>query len=112
MKVNIFNFEKSNRDLFDLSIVQDDVSGGVTSKEQIDTIQKYPNAKSLMISGLNQDSFENLIKRYGKQFKAISFWKNKLVCDLSPLGDWHYMISQNCIRLKRLLLHRSWNILQ
>lgn len=105
MKVNISNFEKSSRDLFELLIVQDDVSGGVTSKEQIDTIQKYPNAKSLMISGLNQDSFEYLIKRYGEQFKAISFWKNKLVCDLSPLGDLsnleyiHYFFNQKATGL-------------
>lgn len=41
MKVNLFNFEKSNKDLFDLSIVWEDVGGGTTSKEQIDILQEF-----------------------------------------------------------------------
>ncbi len=87
MKVNIKNFEENSEGLFDLSIVQGEVGGGVTSKAQIDGIQDHPNAKSLMISGLEQDTFEYFIKRFGNQFEAISFWKNKLIRDLSPLGN-------------------------
>ena len=60
MKVNLSNFENNSGNLFDLSIVQRDVGGGTTGKEQIDIIQEYPNAKSLIISGLNQESFEYL----------------------------------------------------
>lgn len=100
MKVNLSNFEKYSDDLFDLSIVQRDVGGGTTSIEQIDIIQEYPNAKSLIISGLDQESFEYLIQQYGNQFTAISFWKNKLITDLSPLSDLngleylHYFFNQ------------------
>ena len=99
MKVNLSNFESFKDNLFDLSIVQKDVGGGITSIEEIDIIREYPNAKSLIISGLKQETFEYLIQNYGNQFKAISFWKNKLVTDLSPLGN-----------LKGLeYLHYFWN---
>ena len=99
MKVNLSNFESFKADLFDVSIVQKEVGGGITTIEEIDIIQEYPNAKSLIISGLKQETFEYLIQNYGNQFKAISFFKNKLVTDLSPLGN-----------LKGLeYLHYSWN---
>lgn len=87
MKIDLSNFETSNFSLFDVSIVQRDVGGGKTKKEDIDCLAEYPTAKSLIISGLNQECFEYLIRRYGGQFEAISFWKNKLVSDLSPLED-------------------------
>ncbi len=87
MKIDLSNFETSNFSLFDVSIVQKDVGGGKTKKEDIDCLAEYPTAKSLIISGLNQECFEYLIRRYGGQFEAISFWKNKLVSDLSPLED-------------------------
>ena len=99
MKVNLSNFESFKDDLFDLSIVQKEVGGGITTIEEIDIIREYPNAKSLIISGLKQETFEYLIQNYGNQFKAISFFKNKLITDLSPLGN-----------LKGLeYLHYSWN---
>ena len=100
MKINLSNFENHRDNLFDLTIVQKDVGGGITSIEEIDIIQEYPNAKSLIISGLKQETFEYLIQNYGNQFKAISFWKNKLVTDLSPLGNLkgleylHYFVNQ------------------
>lgn len=105
MKVNLSNFENYSDNLFDLSIVQRDVGGGTTSREQIDIIQEYPNAKSLIISGLNQESFEYLIQNYGNQFTAISFWKNKLITDLSPLSNLneleylHYFFNQRATKL-------------
>ena len=100
MKINIDNFDTSKFELFDLIMTQKEVGGGVTSKEEIDTIRKYPEAKSLIISGLKQDTFEYLIENYGHQFDAISFWKNKLVNDLSCLSKLnnikyiHYFFNQ------------------
>ena len=105
MKVNLSNFENHRDNLFDLRIVQKEVGGGTTSIEEIDIIQEYPNAKSLIISGLKQESFEYLIQNYGNQFKAISFWKNKLITDLSPLGNLkgleylHYFFNQRATKL-------------
>ena len=87
MKINLSNFETSDISLFDVSIVQKDVGGGKTKKEDIDCLAEYPTAKSLIISGLNQECFEYLIRYYGSQFEAISFWKNKLISDFSPLKD-------------------------
>ena len=65
MKINLSNFETSDVSLFDVSIVQRDVGGGKTEKEDIDCLEEYPTAKSLIISGLNQECFEYLIKHYG-----------------------------------------------
>lgn len=86
MHININNFEECDFELFDIVIVQKDVGGGETSIEEIDTIKKHPNAKSIIISGLNQKNFEYFIENYGKQFEAISFWKNKKIKDLSMLS--------------------------
>lgn len=58
-----------------------------------------------MISGLNQETFEYLIHRFGAQFEAISFWKNKMVSDLSPLSGLrnlkyvHYFFNQRAVKL-------------
>lgn len=84
--MELYGFERSNPTLFDLAIVQRETDGGKTSREQIDRIQEHPEARSLMISGLDQESFAYLIQRYGRQFRTLSFWKNKLVCDLSLWG--------------------------
>ena len=105
MKINLSNFETSDTSLFDFSIVQRDVGGGKTGKEEIDRLAEHPAAKSLIISGLNQECFEYLIRNYGGQFEAISFWKNKLISDLSPLEDLinikyiHYFFNQRAENL-------------
>lgn len=63
-----------------------DISGGTISKEDIDKLKNYPDIDVVTVSGLHQDTFEYFIKTYGKQFKAIRFFKNKLVEDWSLLG--------------------------
>ena len=63
-----------------------DVGGGKITTADIDRLKAYPNAEVVTISGLRQDTFEYFIKTYGKQLKAIRFFKNKFVEDLSLLG--------------------------
>lgn len=63
-----------------------DIGGGRISFEDIDRLAEYPRAEAVAISGLRQDTFEYFIRKYGAQFKAISFHKNKLVEDWSLLG--------------------------
>lgn len=63
-----------------------DISGGTISKEEIDRLKNYPDIDVVTVSGLRQDTFDYFIKTYGKQFKAIRFFKNKLVEDWSLLG--------------------------
>lgn len=87
MKIDMSNFDSTSFELFDINLVQKEVSGGEITIEQIDTIKEYPNAESIIISGLKQNTFEYFIKTYGKQFRAISFWKNKAVSDLSELSS-------------------------
>ena len=86
--VDIGNFSCISFEIFDINLVQKEVDGGCISVDQIDeTIGNKPDAKTIVISGLRQDTFEYFVKTYGGQFDAISFWKNKLVGDLSPLGE-------------------------
>ena len=63
-----------------------DVGGGTISVEDMDQLKNYPDTDVVTISGLHQDTFEYFIKTYGKQFKAIRFFKNKFVEDWSLLG--------------------------
>lgn len=63
-----------------------DIGGGRISVEDIDKLKEYPDTDVVTISGLHQDTFEYFIKTYGKQLKAIRFFKNKLVEDWSLLG--------------------------
>ena len=84
--ITIDNFDSSSFDMYDINLVQKEVDGGVISFEQIDVIRDFPDSKSIIISGLKQDTFEYFVNTYGKQFKAITFWKNKGVSDLSVLS--------------------------
>lgn len=63
-----------------------DIGGGTISKEEIDSLTNYPDIDVVTISGLRQDTFEYFIKNYGKQLRAIRFFKNKFVEDWSLLG--------------------------
>lgn len=64
-----------------------DVGGGTITKDEIDIIKEHPELERISIAGLHQDTFEYFIEKYAKQFKAIYFFKNKMVEDLSPLAD-------------------------
>lgn len=63
-----------------------DIGGGKITFADIDKLKDYPDVDVVTISGLRQDTFEYFIKAYGKQLKAIRFFKNKFVEDLSLLG--------------------------
>lgn len=63
-----------------------DVGGGTVTVKEIDVLQDHPDVDVITISGLRQDTFAYLIRTYGKQLKAIRFFKNKLVEDWSLLG--------------------------
>lgn len=84
--VTMDNFDSSSFDIYDINLVQKEVDGGVVSYDQIDSIRDFPDSKSIIISGLKQDTFEYFINTYGKQFQSITFWKNKGVLDLSALS--------------------------
>lgn len=53
-----------------------DIGGGKITVADIDRLKNYPDAEVVTISGLQQDTFEYFIKTYGKQLKAIRFFKN------------------------------------
>ena len=107
MKINLTNFDDHSRDLYDLVLapMDIDIGGGRITKSEIDVIQDFPSAKSIWISGLNQETFEYLIENYGEQFEAIAFFKNKMVSDLSLLGNLrglkyvYYFFNQRVVKL-------------
>ena len=98
MKITIDNFESFIDGSWDycketekhtgihIREINGDIGGGRVSVSDIDELRKYPDAKNITISGLHQDTFEYFIKTYGKQLRAIRFFKNKLVHDWSLLS--------------------------
>ncbi len=82
-----------------------DIGGGKLTREDVDVLAQHPEADTVVVSGLNQDTFEYLIATYGKQLRAIRFWKNKAIEDLSPLGTLpqleyvYYFFNQRVTRL-------------
>lgn len=64
-----------------------DISGGRITIENIDKLADHPDARSVTIMGLDQQTFEYFIQTYGKQLRFIKFFKNKRIEDLSPLAD-------------------------
>ena len=81
-----YDYETQKHNCLWLHEAKMDIGGGTISKEDIDRLKSYPDIDIVTISGLHQDTFEYFIKTYGKQFKAIRFFKNKLVEDWSLLG--------------------------
>ncbi len=63
-----------------------DIGGGKITIADIDVLSDYPNIDTVSISGLNQQTFEYFICKFGKKLRAIKFFKNKAVEDLSLLG--------------------------
>lgn len=70
--ITVDNFDLASFDIYDINLVQNEVDGGVIPVEQIDAIKDFPDSKSIIISGLKQDTFEYFINAYGKQFRAKS----------------------------------------
>lgn len=63
-----------------------DVSGGIITKKDIDELSGCPSREYVRISGLDQETFEYFIERYGSELKTVYFFKNKAVKDWSMLG--------------------------
>lgn len=68
-----------------VTLLQQDISGGKISREEIDTLKLHPDANEIWISGLKQDTFEYFVDKFAKQFKAITFWKCPRIEDFSKL---------------------------
>ncbi|MCR5318829.1 MAG: hypothetical protein K6E22_11435 [Treponema sp.] len=85
MKFSVDNFEDAPFENYDLDLRQKEVDGGQISIEQIDSIRNFPNAKSLVISGLQDDTLAYFVEHYASQFEVVSFWKNKRLTNLDAL---------------------------
>lgn len=85
MKFSVDNFEDAPFENYDLDLRQKEVGGGQISIEQIDSIKNFPDAKSIAISGLQDDTLAHFVEHYASQFEVISFWKNKKLTNLDAL---------------------------
>lgn len=64
-----------------------DIGGGTVTKKEIDIINEHPELDRISVAGLHQDTFDYFVNTYGHRFKAIYFFKNKTVADLSALSE-------------------------
>lgn len=76
-----------NENVFWLHGKKMDIGGGILTREEIDQLEAYSQLNTIRVSGLNQQTFEYFIAKYGKQFKKIHFFKCKLVQDWDCLAD-------------------------
>src|SRR5215510_13127129 len=67
-----------------LELVLPEIGGGKLTQQHLSVIETSPNSTALRISGLDQNTFEQLIERYGR-FSGIYFWKCPRLVDLTPL---------------------------
>ncbi len=83
-----YDYDKNNNRHTGLHLYNENanISGGKITIANIDVLSNYPNIDTVSISGLNQQTFEYFISTYGRQLRAIRFFKNKAVEDLSLLG--------------------------
>jgi hypothetical protein len=68
-------------------LVKPDLNGGKTTQQELDIALESRAVTALTISGLDQQSFEHLVTRFGKKLTAIHFWKCPRIDDLSPLEE-------------------------
>lgn len=80
-----WNYPRIDEDSRWTQLLIKDPNGGVISKDEIDRIADHPNAKSVSIGGLRQDTFEYFIRTYGRQFRYINFFDEKSIEDWSLL---------------------------
>ncbi|HEY9028655.1 MAG TPA: hypothetical protein VIP05_30475, partial [Burkholderiaceae bacterium] len=69
-----------------LDLRKRELNGGKTTVADLAAIDEHPQAVDLVISGLDQASFEALVTRYGQRFRGIYFFKCPRVADLSALS--------------------------
>jgi len=67
------------------SLLQRELNGGITTREQIDAIADLPAVTMLKISGLTNATLDYLVTRYPDRFVALELWKCPQVSDLSPI---------------------------
>ncbi len=70
-----------------VDLVLPDIGGGKLSPGELAKVEQRPNAVVLRVSGLQQQTFEMLVERCGRQFPAIHSWKCPRVADLSAIED-------------------------
>jgi hypothetical protein len=85
-----------------------DIGGGRISREDIDKIRHHADRRRVMISGLRQDTFEYFVRGCGAQLQYVRFFKNKLVEDLSLLGQCKNLVMVDFFHNQRV--HKLWDM--
>jgi len=70
-----------------LDLVLPEIGGGKMAVGDLGLIDETPQATALRVSGLDQQTFEALVTRFGAQFSGLYFWKCPRISDLSPMEN-------------------------
>ena len=62
-----------DKNVFWLHSKKMDIGGGTLTREEIDQLAAYPQLDTIRVSGLNQETFEYFIKKFGKTVQEDSF---------------------------------------
>lgn len=68
-----------------VDLVQSQIGGGRLAREALAALERAPNATAVVVSGLDQDTFEALVAVHGARLRAIHLWKCPRIADLAPL---------------------------
>lgn len=75
------------RPAWHLHIVQRELNGGKTSEADLAVLDAHPSATALTVCGLDQRSFEALVKKFGTRLSALHLWKCPRIESFAPLED-------------------------
>ena len=84
-----------------------DIGGGLLTEAEIDRLADCPDLDTIRVSGLKQKTFEYFIASYGRQFRRIHFFKNKLVEDWSLLAGLPELESLYWFHNQRITFNQS-----
>lgn len=77
----------SAKEPWHVHMIAAEIGGGKLAPSDLSGIEQKPAASVLTISGLDQRTFECLVRDYGSRFVGIHFWKCPRIEDLTPLED-------------------------
>lgn len=67
------------------SLIQRELNGGTTTREQLAALDDLPDVDALKVSGLSNAALEYLATRYPAKFSVIELWKCPQLSDLTPI---------------------------
>ena len=96
------------RPVWHADIVQKELNGGKTTESDLAVLDSRPEVIALTVSGLDQKSFEYLVRRHGDRLTALHLWKCPRIEDFTPLESMPLLTHVAIFWNQRAL--RLWNV--